>query len=414
MSQDASSQSHSKKLTPLDEAWSHVLASLPLISGTEKVSLVAARNRILASDCLAQVDVPPLTNSAMDGFAVHAADVQQVPVTLPVVQRIAAGQLGDALSRGQAARIFTGAVLPEGADAVVIQENCTLKQDSVEILQAIAAGENVRAAGEDMCKGARILEKGRRLQPQDIGLLAANGMTEVEVVRQPAVALMTTGDELVTPGTELAPGQIYNSNAYALMALLSGMGITATNLGVVADTPEATRDALQQAAQNHDCVISTGGVSVGEEDHVKAAVEAAGNLDLWKLAIKPGKPFASGKVHGRQFFGLPGNPVSTFVTFLLLVRPALLAMQGCLTSKPTAFALAAGFDSSESGERQEYLRVTVATDEYGQSSLVPYRNQSSGVGASLSGADGLAIIPPYTTVKAGDLLRFLPFSELLN
>ena len=414
MSQDDSSQSRSTKLTPLDEAWSHVFASLPLITAREIVPLTAARGRVLAADCLARVNVPPLTNSAMDGFAVHSADVQQVPVTLPIAQRIAAGQVGEALTRGQAARIFTGAPMPEGADAVVIQENCRIGTDSVEILQAITAGENIRPAGEDMRKGERILEQGRRLQPQDIGVLASNGMTEIEVVAQPRVALMTTGDELVTPGTELAPGQIYNSNAYTLMALLNGMGIKATNLGVIADTPEATSEALQLAAREHDCVISTGGVSVGEEDHVKAAVESAGSLDLWKLAIKPGKPFASGKVHDRQFFGLPGNPVSSFVTFLLLVRPALLAMQGCLTSEPTSFALAAGFDLPESGERQEYLRVSVVADEAGQSKLVPYRNQSSGVGASLSGADGLAIIPPYTTVNAGDFLRFLPFSELLN
>lgn len=414
MPQATANQNPAVSLTPLQEALPQVLASLPSITATEKVPLAAARNRVLAADCLALVDVPPLANSAMDGFAVHAQDLQQVPVELPVTQRIAAGQVGKPLQRGEAARIFTGAPLPTGADAVVIQENCDLKGDRIVVLQSLVAGENIRAAGEDMKKGARILTRGRRLQPQDIGVLAANGMTEVEVVRKPRVALLTTGDELATPGEPLAPGQIYNSNAYTLTALLDAMGIAVTNFGVVADTAAATRSALQQAAQDHDCVISTGGVSVGEEDHVKAAVEAAGNLDLWKLAIKPGKPFASGKVHGRQFFGLPGNPVSAFVTFLLLVRPALLAMQGSGESAARSFVLAAGFSQAATGERQEYLRVSVQTDADGQTSLLPYKNQSSGVGASLSGAEGLAIIPPYTAVTIGDSLHYLPFSELLN
>lgn len=402
------------KLTPLDEALARVLASLPTIAESESVPVEAALGRVLAEDCIARVSVPPHDNSAMDGYAVIAAEVQDAPVRLPVAQRIAAGQVGEKLESGTAARIFTGAPLPPGADAVVIQENCAVHEGAVEVLQSVTARENVRAAGEDMLAGSRILAKGRRLLPQDIGLLAANGLTEIEVARQPRVALMTTGDELVTPGTELGPGQIYNSNAYALLALLCGLGIRATNLGVVADTPEATRAALAAAAENHDVIISTGGVSVGEEDHVKAAVEEAGSLDLWKLAIKPGKPFASGKVHGRQFFGLPGNPVSSFVTFLLLVRPSLLSMQGCSDIAVNSILLPTGFAIQESGERQEYLRVRISRDSEGGCALLPYTNQSSGVGASLSGADGLAIIPPHTEVQVGDSVAYLPFSELLG
>lgn len=409
-----SSQNRTSALTPLDQALPDVLASLPTLAATESVALEAALGRVLAADCKALVDVPPHDNSAMDGYAVHSADLDRVPVTLPVTQRIAAGQVGSELARGEAARIFTGAPLPPGADAVVIQENCEADGSGVKILQGVVGGENIREAGDDMRAGSKILAKGRRLQAQDIGLLAANGMTAVEVARRPKVALMTTGDELVTPGIQLGPGQIYNSNAYTLVALLSGLGIEATNLGVIADTPEATRAALKEAAAEHDVVISTGGVSVGEEDHVKAAVEEAGSLDLWKLAIKPGKPFASGKVHGRQFFGLPGNPVSTFVTFLLLVRPALLTMQGCEDIAVRSFALSAAFSRNESGDRQEYLRVSVMQDEQGVSTLAPYANQSSGAGASLSGADGLAIIPAHRSVNKGDTLTYLPFSELLN
>ena len=407
-------KNRTSSLTPLEQALLAVLASIPKLASSESVALEAALGRVLVDDCLALVDVPPHDNSAMDGYAVHSADLERVPVTLPVTQRIAAGQVGSNLARGEAARIFTGAPLPPGADAVVIQENCVVDDSGVRVLQGVKGGENVREAGDDMRTGSKILTRGRRLQAQDIGILAANGLTAVEVSVRPKVALMTTGDELVAPGTSLAAGQIYNSNAYALIALLAELGIEATNFGVVADTPEATRAALKEAAAGHDVVISTGGVSVGEEDHVKAAVEEAGSLDLWKLAIKPGKPFASGKVHGRQFFGLPGNPVSTFVTFLLLVRPALLTMQGCEDVAVRSFKLAAAFSRDESGDRQEYLRVSVIDDQQGASTLVPYSNQSSGVGASLSGADGLAIIPSHTAVTNGDLLTYLPFSELLN
>lgn len=348
----------------------------------------------------------------MDGFAVRAQDVEKVPVTLRVSQRIAAGDCGAPLQDGMAARIFTGAPLPENADSVVMQENTESDGESVTILQAVSPGENLRKRGEDITSGATLFESGRRLLPQDIGVLTSVGMTEVEVRRKLRIALLTTGDELVAPGTELKPGQIYNSNYYSLAALLKNLWAEVEEIGVVADDLESTRRTLQ-AATDADCIISTGGVSVGEEDHVKAAVDSLGKLDLWKLAIKPGKPFASGKVGDVQFFGLPGNPVSAFVTFVLLVKPFLLSMSGCESPFPRWLTVPCDEALAQSGERQEYIRVSLCAGPDGETRLKPFRNQSSGVGSSLSMADGLAIIPPYTSVARGHNLEYLPFSQLI-
>lgn len=407
-------KSHSNFLTPIDDACEQLLASLPGVAAGETVALDQAFGRVLIAECRAQLSMPPRNNSAMDGYAVRSVDTTSTPAVLNVTQRIPAGQVGEALAAGEAARIFTGAPLPSGADAVVMQENTEAGEDQVTVLQAVRPGENVRPAGEDFKAGTVLLPAGHRLRPQDIGLLASAGLVDVEVAVRPRVAILTTGDELVTPGTKLGAGQIYNSNAYTLAALLKSMDLPVFDLGVVADTPQATEQALQEAVASADCIITTGGVSVGEEDHVKAAIEKHGHLDLWKLAIKPGKPFASGKVHGRQFFGLPGNPVSAFVTFVLLVRPALLRMQGCVEVEPRAIPVAAGFDRPQSGARQEYLRVSLQSGASGELVLQPYDNQSSGAGASLSGADGLAIIPPRTSTTAGDMLAYLSFSELLR
>jgi len=268
--------------------------------------------------------------------------------------------------------------------------------------------------GEDIVAGAKLFGEGRRLRPQDIGVLASVGLTQVTVRRALKVALMVTGDELVPPGTSLQPGQIYNSNNYTIAALLRSLGAEVIEMGVVGDEFDTTQNVLKSAAEQVDVIISTGGVSVGEEDHVKPAVESLGGLDMWKLAIKPGKPFASGKVCGKQFFGLPGNPVSAFVTFVLLVRPALLSMQACDRAFPDWIDVPAGFDRAQCGERQEYIRVRLGRNAKDGLRLQPYDNQSSGVGASLSVADGLAIIPPHTAVAEGDKLRYLPFAELIN
>jgi len=400
-------------LTAIDTALDQVFAQLPKITETESLPLAQASGRVLAGDCVSAIDVPGHDNSAMDGYALSAADLE-ANSSLKIVQRIAAGEVGGRLNPGEAARIFTGAPIPPGADAVVMQENCAVAGDELSVLKKVRSGENLRKAGGDVQSGALVLPRGHRLRPQDIGLLASIGLETVCVRRRLKVSLLTTGNELVQPGTELKAGQIYNSNYYTLYSLLQGLQVEVLDGGIVEDDFEGTRRALLRAAEQSDCVITTGGVSVGEEDHVKAAVEKEGVLQLWKLAIKPGKPLACGKIAGTQFFGLPGNPVSAFVTFVLVVRPSLLGMLGCKGSTANSFNVAAGFSAPESGQRQEYLRCQLGPDDDGVSSLQPLGNQSSGVAASLSQADGLAVVPAYTAVSHGDMLEFIPFSELVN
>lgn len=402
-------------LTPIDAALEQLVSLLPLITEQESVPLQQAAGRILAADCVSPINVPPHCNSAMDGYALKSADLDVENTQLNITQRIAAGEVGVSLKSGEAARIFTGAPVPEGADAVVMQENCKVSGGGLSVLQQhVQPGENLRRAGDDIQAGALILAQGHRLKPQDIGLLASIGLESVSVTRRLRVSLLTTGDELVQPGTKLEAGQIYNSNYFMLHALLESLQVEVLDCGIVADDFEGTRQALVAAAATSDCVITTGGVSVGEEDHVKAVVEQEGELQLWKLAIKPGKPLACGKIAATQFFGLPGNPVSAFVTFALVVRPCLLRMLGAKQTAPNSFRIAAGFTVSESGERQEYLRCQLSPDADGVASLQALRNQSSGVVTSLSLADGFGIVPPYTAVAIGESLEFIPFSELLN
>lgn len=401
-------------LITVNQAFEILVGSLTCIDESETVLLAECCGRVLAEDLISAINVPPLTNSAMDGFAVRTADLGPEPALLSISGRIAAGELGKPLNIGEAARIFTGAPLPEGADAVVMQENCEIKNDMVKIVQNVVPGENLREAGEDIKSGVTLLRMGRRLLPQDIGLAASTGVTELTVKRKLRVAVITTGDELVSPGNELKPGQIYNSNYYSLAALLQELNCEVKEVGVVIDDFETTKNILLKVAGKVDCIITTGGVSVGEEDHVKAAVESNGHLDLWKLAIKPGKPFASGKVCATQFFGLPGNPVSAFVTFLLLVKPCLLRMLGSEAIQARGFPVVADFSVIESGERQEYIRASLDRISGREVRVKPFESQSSGVGVSLSSTEGLAIIPPYSTVLPGDVLEFVPFSELLG
>jgi molybdopterin molybdotransferase len=402
-------------LTPIDTALEQLMSLLPLITEQESVFLEQATGRVLADDCVSPIDVPPHRNSAMDGYALKSTDLGSENIQLKITQRIAAGEVGQQLKSGEAARIFTGAPVPEGADAVVMQENCKVNGDVLSVQQQhVQSGDNLRQAGEDIQAGSLMLAKGHRLKPQDVGLLASIGLESVSVTRRLRVSLLTTGDELVQPGTKLEAGQIYNSNYFSLHALLKGLQVEVLDCGIVADDFEGTRRALVAAAEQSDCIITTGGVSVGEEDHIKAVVEQEGELQLWKLAIKPGKPLACGKIATTQFFGLPGNPVSAFVTFALVVRPCLLGMLGSNQTAAHTFRVAAGFTASDSGERQEYLRCQLVQDAYGVTSLQALRNQSSGVAASLSRADGLGVVPPYTAVTIGDNLDFIPFSELLD
>ena len=401
------------QLTPLNDALAVLLESLVPQADMESIDLLQAPGRILAQDLVAPVDVPPSDNSAMDGYAVTAADLAEVPLVLPVSQRIPAGYVGQPLTPGSVARIFTGAALPPGADAVVMQENTELQDHAVRVFKGVNAGEHVRKQGEDIRKGTILFAAGHRIRIQDMHVLSASGIEELPVRKPLRVAILTTGDELVRPGTPLQPGQIYNSNYYVLAALLQRIGVQVLDFGVVGDLLEETLECFERAAGEADCIVSSGGVSVGEEDYVKTAVEHLGNIDLWKLAVKPGKPFAYGQVKGVPFFGLPGNPVSAFVTFVLLVRPAMLTLMGATKSEPVSFQLPVNFSCS-SQERQEFLRVKLVRDRSESCGLQLIENQSSGAGSSLSGADGLAVLPPFTSVKHGDMLDFIPLNELVG
>ncbi|MBI4987222.1 MAG: molybdopterin molybdotransferase MoeA [Rhodocyclales bacterium] len=398
-------------LLSYDEALQKLLAAACPVGDIEEVDTVAAAGRTLARAQSSGIVVPPLDNSAMDGYAVRLADVPAAGTRLPVSQRIPAGSVGTPLQPGTAARIFTGAPVPAGADAVVMQELCEHAEAGVLINHVPRLGENIRRAGEDIQAGSAILAAGTRLTPQDIGLAASVGLAKLPVFRRLRVAVFFTGDELAMPGQPLPPGGIYNSNRYTLRGLLAALGCEVHDLGIVSDSLDATRAALREAAAGSDVIITSGGVSVGEEDHVKAAVQAEGALDLWKIAIKPGKPLAFGKVSRRNtaFIGLPGNPVSTFVTFLMLVRPFLLACQGARVTVPRGLMMRADFDWPKPDRRREFLRVRIGNE--GGLELFP--NQSSGVLTSCAWADGLVDNPPAQAVQRGDLVRFIPFSELL-
>jgi molybdopterin molybdotransferase len=392
-----------------DEALEMLLARARKVKGTDRVPLTEATGRILAEPVLSTVDVPPLDNSGMDGYAVRCADVRAAGETLRVTQRIPAGNVGHPLEPGTAARIFTGAPVPPGADAVVMQEYCDqVAERQIVVNRVPEPGEHIRELGEDIRNGAEVLAAGTVLTPAAIGMAASVGVAQLPVLRRLSVGVLSTGSELVTPGEPLPSGRIYNSNRYQLVSILKGMGCEVTDYEQLPDDFEATKRALRKAGALHDLVITSGGVSVGEEDHVKPAVEAEGELTLWNVAVKPGKPLAFGKAGNADFVGLPGNPVSVFVTFHMLIRPFVRKCQGAADQLPVARDMVAGFEWSKPGNRREFLRVRVGAD----GRLERFPNQSSGVLTSCLWADGLADIPIGQKVSPGDTLSYIRFSEL--
>jgi molybdopterin molybdotransferase len=380
-----------------------------VIGDAESVSTFDALGRVLAADVASLIDVPPADNTSMDGYALRAVDVPAAGTLLPLSQRIPAGVVGVPLAPGSAARIFTGAQVPAGADAVVMQEQCEAVEQGVRVNAVPRPGQWIRRRGEDVLAGAVVLTRGTRLTPQALGLAASVGAADLRVVRRPRVALFSTGDELAMPGEPLKPGAIYNSNRYTLRALLQGSGCDVSDLGIVPDRLDPTRAALRGAAQEHDLILTSGGVSVGEEDHIRPAVQAEGRVELWQVAIKPGKPLAFGAVGEALFIGLPGNPVSSFVTFLLAVRVVLRVLQGTNPALPQALPLRADFDWPQPDKRREFLRARLNSE--GGLDLFP--NQSSGVLTSAVWASGLIDNPPGQPIRRGDDVRYWPLAELL-
>ena len=401
-------------LLPFDDARTWLLDRARRLTETEVLPLVRARGRILARDVVSRLAVPPQDNSAMDGFALRIADWAEGK-TLPVSQRVPAGTQPQPLQPGTAARIFTGAPVPAGADCVVMQEQCRQEGDCVLVASAPRAGQNIRRAGEDIAAGTVVVAAGSRLKPADIGLIASVGQPEVEVLRPLRVAVFFTGDELTEPGETLFPGRIYNSNRYWLRGILTQMGCELSDQATIPDSLAATRLALADAAGSADVVMTCGGVSVGEEDHVKTAVEREGRLDLWRLAIKPGKPFAFGAIGEADFIGLPGNPVSGFVTLATLVAPFLRERMGLDGRAPMlSVQLPARFDwQHPDSKRTEFLRARLSHEE-GRFAVEIYPQQGSGVLTSCAWADGLVRLAPGQSVKAGDPVDYLPLSNLIS
>ena len=398
----------------VEEALSQLLKTVRPICGDEKVALSDANGRVLAETQYSRIRVPNADNSAMDGYAFRFADVVDPDTVLTVRQRIPAGSHGEKLKKGEAARIFTGAPLPEGADTVQRQEWCRVDGEQLKLLRFPEKGGSVRLAGEDIHTGDAVLKCGTFLQARHLGLAAAIGLADLPVVRKPEVALMSTGNELVMPGTgkPLAPGRVYNSNRYMLKALLDDFGCVVSDYGIVPDKLSSTCSVFSEAASTHDLILTSGGVSVGEEDHVRNAIAATGKLHFREVAVTPGKPLVFGEVASGltgktvPVIGLPGNPVSSFVTFLIFVRPYLLKMQKVKNVVPRSFRVKAAFSWNKPDERNEFLRARL--NEEGEAEL--FDRQGSGVLSSLVWGDGLVDNPPGRSIAKGDRVRFLPFN----
>lgn len=393
----------------VDEAFAKLIAAARSQARHEKIALplLQCLNRVLACDVISPLDVPPRANSAMDGYAFCYGDGQRAGFHFAISQRIPAGCAPEPLQPATAARIFTGAEIPPGADTVAMQEDCQLSEGGVQIdASQVKQGDNIRPQGQDVQCGQRVLAKGTRLRPQELGLLASIGSANASIFRPLNVAVFSTGNELVEPGNALQPGQIYNSNRATLAGLLAAWGMDMVDVGICRDSPDAVTETLRAAAEQADVIVSSGGVSVGDEDHVKGAVETLGSLGFWKIALKPGKPLAFGEVQGVPFMGLPGNPASVFVTALLFLRPFLLALQGQENILPQATKLPSLF-ARKAVKRQEFLRARRA-----DGGVDIHANQSSGMLSSACWGDGLAVQYPGKAIEVGDLLEFYPYSEL--
>ena len=402
-------------LIPYDDALENLLSFANTVEKTESVSLTEALNRTLAEDIKSTINVPPAANSAMDGYAIRLSDANSGgTTTLKVSQRIPAGEIGEPVVAGTAARIFTGAVVPADADVVIMQEQVEAAGDNMSFDANVKRWQNIRAAGEDISADQTILQKGTRLRAQDLGLAASIGTSHFEVTRKVRVGIFFTGDELVEPGKPLGPGKIYDSNRYTLTGLLQNMGCDIVDLGIVGDTFEQTTTAIMQATETTDLVITSGGVSVGEEDHVRIALEKLGELHMWRLKIKPGKPLAFGIVNDTAFMGLPGNPVSAFATFCLFVAPFIKKLQGRTKIYTESTQVTANFDWPTPDRRREFTRAKITRNNNNQLQASLYPNQGSGVLMSTSWADGFVDIAENTSVTSGDQVNYMSFKDILE
>jgi molybdopterin molybdotransferase len=403
-------------LLGVDEALALIAQRVTPVVEPETVPLGEALGRVLAHDLVAAMNVPPHANSAVDGYAIAHADLLPDDETvLPVTGRAAAGHpLGRAIERGEAIRIFTGAPMPDGADTVMMQEDCTLAGDRVTLKPGIKKGANRRHAGEDVAEGTIVQHAGRRLGPADLGLVAALGHDRLQVRKRLRVALLSTGDEVCNPGAPLPPGAIYDANRIMLASLLRGLGCTVSDLGIIADREAALTDILAEAAAQHDLIVTSGGVSTGEEDHVKAAIERLGRIDFWRLAIKPGRPVALGQVNGVPLIGLPGNPVAAALTFAIIGRPLILRLAGAVEPAPQTFPVTAAFAYKKRAGRREYVRVTLTRND-GALMALKYPKDGAGILSSVVNCDGFAIVDEAVTqLDPGTVVEFLPFAGVIT
>jgi molybdopterin molybdotransferase len=399
-------------LTPVKEAIAHLLGKAPVMTKIQLLPLTESLGRILAQDYQVPADVPPADNSAVDGYALRAEDYMPGQA-LFVSDRIPAGSAPSPLKPGTAARIFTGSEVPAGADTVIMQERVEVTDNGILINAEVKADQNIRRRGQDLAEGTLALQKGTKIRSQEMGLLASMGVADVAVMKKLRVAILSTGDELVDPGTPLGPGQIYNTNRFTLLGLLAEAGCDVVLCETLRDTRSVTRETLQRAAAQADLIITSGGVSVGEEDHVRAVLEESGELSLWRMAIKPGKPLAFGSINGTSVLGLPGNPAAVLVTFLIVGMPYIRTCQGRLQIHPVGQQLPAAFAVTSPSVRREFVRAR--TESVNDDTRVSaYPNQSSGVLSSACWAGGLAVVPEHTTVTENDLLTYYPFTELLS